>query len=119
MPTKPYAEISAEYVVREVGVRANQTFAQVTRTYRKKMGSLLASEAEELLRSMKVNPEALVRTLQEEFLSTSDAAKLLFVSRSHVIKLVEEGKLRLYQAAGQGQSLRRSRVQEYKSTKMV
>jgi excisionase family DNA binding protein len=35
-----------------------------------------------------------------DFMSIADAAKLLFVSRPHVLKLLEQGKLKLHHIAG-------------------
>jgi hypothetical protein len=32
----------------------------------------------------------------DDFMSIADAARLLFVSRSHVVKLAEQGKLKLH-----------------------
>jgi excisionase family DNA binding protein len=36
----------------------------------------------------------------DDFMSTADAARLLFVSRPHVVKLVEQGKLKLHHKTG-------------------
>jgi hypothetical protein len=38
-------------------------------------------------------------TDSDEFLSIADAAKLLFVSRPHVLKLLEQGELELHHKA--------------------
>lgn len=35
-----------------------------------------------------------------DFMSIAEAAKLLFVSRPHVLKLLEQGKLKLHHEAG-------------------
>lgn len=35
-----------------------------------------------------------------DFMSIADAAKLLFVSRPHVLKLLEQGKLKLHHITG-------------------
>jgi len=36
----------------------------------------------------------------DDFMSIADAARLLFVSRSRVVKLVEQGKLKLHHKTG-------------------
>lgn len=55
----------------------------------------------------------------DEVMSTSEAAKLLFVSRPHVVKLIEEGKLPLHHITGRNRFLRKADVLEYKAKKMA
>ncbi len=49
--------------------------------------------------------------------STYEAARLLFVSRPHVVKLIEEGKLPLHHITGQNWFLRKADVLAYKAGK--
>jgi excisionase family DNA binding protein len=51
----------------------------------------------------------------DDFMSTADAAKLLFVSRPHVVKLLEEGKLTLHHAAAKNVFLTRASVLAYRA----
>ncbi|CAL8477108.1 helix-turn-helix transcriptional regulator [Caballeronia sp. S22] len=51
----------------------------------------------------------------DEFISTADAAKLLFVSRPHVVKLVEQGKLKLHHKMGSNLFLTKSSVLRYQA----
>ncbi|REG59665.1 excisionase family DNA binding protein [Paraburkholderia sp. BL6669N2] len=60
---------------------------------------------------------ALRGTPDDEVISTSDAAKLLFVSRPHAVKLVEEGKLPLHHITDQNRFLRKADVLEYMAKK--
>ncbi|WP_167760227.1 excisionase family DNA-binding protein [Paraburkholderia pallida] len=49
------------------------------------------------------------------FISIAAAAELLFVSRQHVAKLIEEGTLPLHHVTGQNRLLRKADVLEYKA----
>ncbi|CAB3739434.1 hypothetical protein LMG22037_06285 [Paraburkholderia phenoliruptrix] len=49
------------------------------------------------------------------FMSTADAAKLLFVSRPHVMKLLEQGKLKLHHKAGNTRFLTTTSVLAYQA----
>ncbi|WP_207000781.1 excisionase family DNA-binding protein [Trinickia mobilis] len=60
-----------------------------------------------------------VQRSTDEIISTSEAAKLLFVSHPHVLKLIEEGKLPLHHVTGQNRFLRRVDVLDYKAKKKV
>jgi excisionase family DNA binding protein len=50
-------------------------------------------------------------------ISTAEAAKLLFVSRSHVLELIKEGTLPLHHVAGQNWFVLTSAVLGYKAKK--
>ncbi|WP_322104852.1 hypothetical protein [Paraburkholderia sp. J41] len=50
-----------------------------------------------------------------EALSVADAAKLLFVSRPHVLKLLEKGKLELRHETASEQLVTRASVQRYQA----
>jgi excisionase family DNA binding protein len=52
-------------------------------------------------------------TEADDFMSTADAAKLLFVSRPHVMKLLEQGKLELHHKAGNTRFLTTTSVLAY------
>ncbi|MFP3549135.1 helix-turn-helix domain-containing protein [Paraburkholderia sp. SIMBA_049] len=47
------------------------------------------------------------------FMSIADAAKLLFVSRPHLVKLLEEGKLELHRGVGNNRFVTKSSVLAY------
>jgi len=51
----------------------------------------------------------------DDFISTADAAKLLFVSRSHVVKLLEQGGLTLHHKAGNNVFLTSASVLAYRA----
>lgn len=51
----------------------------------------------------------------DDFMSTADAAKLLFVSRSHVLKLLEQGKLKLHHKTGNNRFVMRASVLDYQA----
>ena len=48
-----------------------------------------------------------------DFMSTADAAKLLFVSRPHVLKLLEQGKLKLHHKTGNNRFVGKASVLAY------
>ena len=50
-----------------------------------------------------------------DFMSTADAAKLLFVSRPLVVKLLEQGKLTLHHKAGNNVFLMGASVLAYRA----
>ncbi|MGP8476429.1 excisionase family DNA-binding protein [Burkholderia sp. PR2] len=52
-----------------------------------------------------------------EFISTFEAAQLLFVSHQHVVKLVESGTLPLHHITGEHRFLRKADVLAYKAKK--
>ncbi|MFM0039332.1 helix-turn-helix domain-containing protein [Paraburkholderia strydomiana] len=49
----------------------------------------------------------------EDFMSIADAAKLLFVSRPYLVKLLGEGKLKLHSGAGNNRFVTKSSVLAY------
>ncbi|MFM0239842.1 hypothetical protein [Paraburkholderia phytofirmans] len=51
----------------------------------------------------------------DDFLSTAEAAKLLFVSRPHVVKLLKQDKLKLHHKAGNTQFLTKASVLAYQA----
>ena len=53
------------------------------------------------------------RVDSDEFLSTVEAAKLLFVSRPHVVKLVDQGKLKLHHKTGNNRFVTKASVFAY------
>jgi excisionase family DNA binding protein len=55
----------------------------------------------------------------DEIISTAEAAKLLFVSRPHVVKLIEENKLPLRHITGQSRFLLKADVLAYKAKKQA
>ena len=65
------------------------------------------------------NLPALGDASDNEVISTSEAAKLLFVSRPHVLKLIEEGKIPIHHVTDQNQFLRKSDVLAYKAKKIA
>jgi len=50
-----------------------------------------------------------------DFMSIADAAKLLFVSRPHVLKLLEQGKLKLHHIAGNHRFVEKASVLAYQA----
>ncbi|WP_183081478.1 excisionase family DNA-binding protein [Paraburkholderia fungorum] len=48
-------------------------------------------------------------------MSTADAAKLLFVSRPHVVKLLEQGKLKLHHTTRNNRFLTKASVLAYQA----
>ena len=61
-----------------------------------------------------------VTMLEKEWvISTSEAAKLLFVSPSHIVKLIEEGSLPLHHVTAGFRFLRKSDVLDYKARKQA
>lgn len=48
-----------------------------------------------------------------DFMSTADAAKLLFVSRPHVLRLLKQGKLKLHHKAGNDRLVEKASVLAY------
>ncbi|MFP3550508.1 hypothetical protein SB861_07315 [Paraburkholderia sp. SIMBA_049] len=55
------------------------------------------------------------RTDASEFMSTAEAAMLLFDSRPHVVKLLEQGKLNLHHKSGNNRYVTRASVLHYQS----
>lgn len=55
----------------------------------------------------------------DAFMSTADAAKLLFVSRPHIVKLVEQGKLELHHVTGQTRFVKTESVLAYQKARQT
>lgn len=51
----------------------------------------------------------------DDFMSTAEAAKLLFVSRPHVVKLLKQGKLKLHHKTRNNQFLTKASVLTYQA----
>jgi hypothetical protein len=51
----------------------------------------------------------------DDFMPTADAARLLFVSRSHVVKMVEQRKLALHHKAGSNLFVAKATVLGYQA----
>ena len=51
----------------------------------------------------------------DDFMSTADAAKLLFVSRQHVVKLFEQRKLKLHHKTGNNRFVTKASVLDYQA----
>ncbi|MGF6871502.1 excisionase family DNA-binding protein [Paraburkholderia sp. MM5477-R1] len=51
----------------------------------------------------------------DDFMSTADAAKLLFVSRPHVVKMLKEGKLKLHHKTGNNRFVMKASVLDYQA----
>src|ERR1700754_5211612 len=117
MMAKEHVELSAEEVMRLARTRADELLKRVSPRIPAEAQSLLSEEMENLLRVFEENMPALRGTRDDEVISTSETAKLLFVSRPHVVKLIEEGKLPLHHITGQNLFLRKADVFEYKAKK--
>ena len=55
----------------------------------------------------------------QKCLSTAEAAKLLFVSRTHMVKLIEQGKIRLHHVTGQHLFVLEADVLAYREKKLA
>lgn len=55
----------------------------------------------------------------DEFMSTADAAKLLFVSRPYVVKLIEQGKLKLHHKTGNNRFVTTASVLNYQTNQQA
>lgn len=51
----------------------------------------------------------------DDFMSTAEAARMLFVSRPHIVKLVETGKLKLHHKTGNSRFVWTASVLEYRA----
>jgi excisionase family DNA binding protein len=68
-----------------------------------RLGPRLQSDVQqELFRGVQAILDDVLKLMPDAagFFSVADAAKLLFVSRSHVLKLIEQGKLELHHKPG-------------------
>ncbi|CAN7770470.1 helix-turn-helix domain-containing protein [Caballeronia sp. LjRoot34] len=55
----------------------------------------------------------------DEYMSTADAAKLLFVSRRYVVKLLDQGKLKLHHITGNNRFVRMDSVLAYQAAQQA
>ncbi|AJF00178.1 hypothetical protein SG18_21965 [Pandoraea apista] len=55
----------------------------------------------------------------DEFMSTADAAKMLFLSRAHVAKLIDQGKLKLHHITASNRFVRRDSVLTYQADQQI
>ena len=117
MTTKRPTELSAGDVMRLARTRVDRLLKRVGPRLPPETRSLLSEEIESVLRLFEENMPAHRDTSDDEVISTSEAAKLLFVSRPHVVKLVEEGKLPLHHITGQNRFLLKADVLRYKEKK--
>ncbi|WP_353189912.1 hypothetical protein [Pandoraea pnomenusa] len=51
----------------------------------------------------------------DEFMSMADVAKVLFVSRPHIAKLIDQGKLKLHHVTGNNSFVSRDSVLTYQA----
>lgn len=51
----------------------------------------------------------------DDFMSTGDVAQLLFVSRPHVVKMLEQGKLKLHHKTGKNRFVEKASVLAYQA----
>jgi excisionase family DNA binding protein len=117
--TEGHDELTAEAVMRLARARADELIRRVSSGISRETQVLLSHELEDLLRVFEDNLPSLQGSHDEEVISTSDAAKLLFVSHPHVVKLVEEGKLPLHHLTGQNRFLRKVDVLAYRAKKSL
>ncbi|MEC5407139.1 helix-turn-helix domain-containing protein [Paraburkholderia sp. MPAMCS5] len=64
---------------------------------------------------MSTNAKILPPPDADDFMSTAEAAKLLFVSRPHVVKLLKQDKLKLHHKAGNIRFLTKASVLAYQA----
>jgi excisionase family DNA binding protein len=119
MTTKEPAELSAQEVMQLARARADELLKRVNPRIPTETQSLLQEEMENVLRVFEDNLPALCAGPNDEVISTSEAARLLFVSRPHVVKLIEEGKLPLHHITGQNRFLLKGDVLSYKAAKQA
>ena len=55
----------------------------------------------------------------DEFMSTADAAKMLFVSQAHVAKLIDHGKLKLHHITESNRFVRIDSVLAYQADQQI
>ncbi|VVD63055.1 hypothetical protein PPN31114_00203 [Pandoraea pneumonica] len=55
----------------------------------------------------------------DEFMSIADAAKMLFVSQTHVAKLIDQGKLKLHHITGSNRLVRTDSVLAYQAGQQI
>jgi excisionase family DNA binding protein len=118
MTTKEHVELSAEAVMHLARARADELLKRLGPRISSEAQSLLSAEIHEVLRVFEENMPALRGSPEDAVISTSEAAKLLFVSCPHVMNLVESGMFPLHNISGQSRFLRRRDVLEYKAKKM-
>lgn len=53
------------------------------------------------------------REATEDFMTTAEAAKMLFVSRPHVVKLIDQGQLKLHHITGNNRFVTKDSVLAY------
>ena len=119
MASKEHVEISADAVMRLARARVDEMFKRVGPRIPAETLTFLTDEIASVLRMFEDNMPANRGIANDEIVSTSEAASLLFVSRPHVVKLIEEGKLPLHHVTGQNRFLRKADVLEYKAKKQT
>ncbi|VVD72116.1 hypothetical protein PAQ31011_00664 [Pandoraea aquatica] len=55
----------------------------------------------------------------DKYMSTADAAKMLFVSQAHVAKLIDQGKLKLHHITGNNRLVRIDSVLAYQASQQI
>lgn len=120
MSIKRHGELPAEDVMRLTRTRADQLLNCVSPRISTGARSLLVRELESVFRVFEENLPVLRRGCGDhDIISPSEAAALLFVSRTQVLKLISERKLPLADVAGQTAFLRKSDVMDYKAKKIA
>jgi excisionase family DNA binding protein len=119
MTSQEQIEISADEVMRLARARVGALLMQLAPQIPAETQSLLSEETDNFLRLFEENLRTLLGTRDDEIISTSDAAKLRFVSRPHVVELIEEGKLPLHHMTGQNRFVRKADVLDYRTKKQV
>jgi excisionase family DNA binding protein len=76
------------------------------------------SRMSERMKMRELNRPAL-RPDVDGYMSTADAAKLLFVSRPHVVKFLDQGKLKLHHITGNNRFVRMDSVLAYQAAQQA
>jgi excisionase family DNA binding protein len=117
MMTKEHVELSAKEVMHLARTRADELLTRLGPRISSETLSRLPAEIKDVLLVFEENMPVLRGTPEDEVVSTSEAAKLLYVSHQHVVNLVESEILPVHHVSGQNWFLRKRDVLVYKVKK--
>jgi excisionase family DNA binding protein len=118
MTTNEQMTLTPEEVMRRARARTDEIFEAVRSRIPADVLAELSKGMADVLRSVEESIPVL-QPSTDDIISTGEAAKLLFVSRSHVVKLIEQKTLPLHHITGKNRFLRKADVLAYNAKKQA
>ena len=122
MTTDEQDQLTREEVMRRARELAEEIFRDLQPRLPDEVQDDVSKGLADVLRMVEDSLTVLAKPIpagHEEFISTAEAARLLFVSRPHVVKLIDEGTLPLHHRTGQNRFVLKADALAYKERKLT